>query len=288
MKTSIILILCATLLLTGCQSAGTVSSPAPESTVPQAGTDARSMSTIQYPEKEPVIRLSYDPALAGNVEGGLVPAVPEAPDTPYWTTHPAYVQLRFAQFANALPYEMLPTGMPQIMVFQARDFSGYGGEAPTSFTNQLAQLQEILNEGIDPARCAKAMPGAVALPFLPMQNSVQVFCAQAKTLEFPGGKGIRYVTYYDQGPAPKVDSGAFYTFQGLSDDGQLYISAVFPVRTNVLPAQPPAMTEQQDVKVLSAVLQEQVAQINAQPEASFTPSLASIDALIAGLEIPSD
>jgi hypothetical protein len=37
-----------------------------------------------------------------------------------------------------------------------------------------------------------------------------------------------------------LESQVFYTFQGLTDDGQFYVAAFFPVQTGIFPIEPPA------------------------------------------------
>jgi hypothetical protein len=281
MKKIALLISCMAVLFAGCAPAGET----PPTPIPTVGR-----SSIQYPEVDPIIHLTHDPALTGRVEGELVPAVANTPDQPFFLVHPAYVQLRFPEYTTGLTFQLpLQTNVPQMMVFQTRDFPGYGGDSPLGYTNQLARLNDLLEKGIDAARCAKRLSGEdQTLPFLPMVNSVQVFCGKAQPLDFNGGKGIRYITYYSQGISPAVDWFAFYTFQGRTEDGQYYLSAVLPVRTNLLPDEQPGMGAQPDLNGLASLLQDQITRINAQPDDQFTPSLSQLDALIAGVKIPGD
>jgi len=124
-------------------------------------------------------------------------------------------------------------------------------------------------------RCAQIAPvsGKLALPFLPWLNSAQVFCAQPQYVEFNGGKGIRYLTAFSQGVDPLLDSNIFYTFQGLSDDGEIYFSAVFPVRTGIFPLEITPVVYSEDNPPSQVMNAEQLAALNAQPENIFQPAL---------------
>ena len=73
------------------------------------------------------------------------------------------------------------------------------------------------------------------LPFLPFQSSKQTVTALPAFLEFNGGSGIRTITAFDsQISANGGNSNIYYSWQGVSDDGQYYISAVFPLRSLTL------------------------------------------------------
>src|SRR5690606_24028253 len=64
------------------------------------------------------------------------------------------------------------------------------------------------------------------LPMLPAIPASQVFRIQPTLVDFEGGRGVRYLTYYTQAPSPITDRDIFYTFQGVTDDGAYYISAI--------------------------------------------------------------
>jgi hypothetical protein len=120
------------------------------------------------------------------------------------------------------------------------------------------------------------------LPFLPLLNEAQVFCAQPEYVEFNGGKGIRYLTAFSQGILPLVESSVFYTFQGLSEDGEFYISATFPVLTGIFPLEiHPGVEGQQPENMTPAQLDA----LNAQSGDLFQPSLVQLDAVVRSLKV---
>jgi hypothetical protein len=180
-----------------------------------------------------------------------------------------------------LPY---PFQTPQLMVYPTQDFAGFGAGEPTGFPQQLDNLSKILENQIDLVQvCAVPEPGGEPeLPFLPWLNSAQVFCAQPEYVEFDGGRGIRYLTTTAQGPAPVIDPSLFYAFQGVSDDGEIYISAVLPVLSGVFPTEiHPAVDEQMPQNFSP----EQFATLQAQPGEQFSPALGTLDALVESIVV---
>jgi hypothetical protein len=149
----------------------------------------------------------------------------------------------------------------------------------------------MLETGIRTERCLKPLTGLdQALPFLPWINMQQAFCAQPEIIEFSGGKGIRYLSYYAQDPSPVLDYLVFYTFQGLTSDGQFYVAAFFPVQTGIFPSDPPVCSKCSDPNYnplvdWQTVLTEQLNQLNSQSADDFAPSLTVLDEMITSIQI---
>lgn len=240
------------------------------------------------------ISITYDSTLAPWVETVTAPAVPVSDQILFSESHPAFAQFRFVGFQGGRLYDLplLPAEnrVAQVTVFQTADFPGYGDDSPQGFSNQLQALKDLLEQGIEPERCARPITGEPAMPFLPWLNSKQSLCAQPKILEFANGKGIRYLTYYSQGVNPVLEREVFYTFQGLTEDGQFYISALFPIETGVFPAEPPPCLQcgEPDYNPFvewEAELTAQLDQLNAKPEDEISPSLLILDQLIESIQI---
>jgi hypothetical protein len=255
------------------------------------------MQTVSWYEFGQIISLSYDSQLAPWVIAQTVPAVPVSDQILFAESRPAYAQFRFFGFQGGKAYDLpllpLENRLAQLMVFQTADFAGFGDGTPLGFVAQWHTLEQLLDMGVDPARCAKPYDyhGPVnPLPFLPWINAQQVFCAQPQILEFPGGQGIRYLSYYAQGPGPASDRQIFYTFQGLTDDGQYYISAVFPVATGIFPIEPPpcpkcGQADYDPFEEWMAVLTEQFNQLNILSADRFAPSLKVLDELVQSIHL---
>jgi hypothetical protein len=121
------------------------------------------------------------------------------------------------------------------------------------------------------------------LPFLPLYNAAQVIHSQVQYLDFKNGKGVRFLTQFDQGPLPINNGELIYTFQGLTSDGKSYIAAVLPVNYPELPAE--AVVDEDLVKDFQSYLSKTVSMLDQQPAGSFTPDLSKLDALIGSIEV---
>ena len=247
---------------------------------------------IRWVEFNHSISLTYDPILAPWVEASTVPAIPSSPQVMFAETHPAYVQFRFTGYQGGRVFQLpYPLQDAQVMVFQTQDFPGFGDEAPNGFIRQQQALSDLLKQGVNPGHCDQPLSGYdQALPFLPWLNSRQAFCAQPEVIQFHGGKGIRYLVHYSQGDGPVLEGQPFYTFQGLTDDGQLYLAAIFPVQTRIFPAQSPDCPKCSDPTYdprpgWLATLGEQLTKLNAQPAGAFAPSLGLLDALVRSIRV---
>ena len=262
--------------------------------LPQTNPHASKQKTLSWFDFGRNFSLSYDADLAPWVETRTVPAVPVSDQVLFAESQPSYVQIRFWGFQGGRPYDLplLPAEnrVAQVRIFQTAEFPGYGDDSPQGFVTQMQVLKDLLTTGIDPARCAQPVTGEPFLPLLPWINMKQTFCAQPEIIEFANGRGIRYLSYYSQGPNPVLDLEVFYTFQGLTGDGQFYIAAFFPVETGIFPAEPPPCPKcgQPDYDPLvewTTVLVDQLMELNSQSAKDFSPSLTVLDQLIQSIRI---
>jgi hypothetical protein len=261
----------------------------------QPAGSAGMQKTVTWTEFGESFSLSYDPILAPWVIARTAAAVPPSDRIMFAEAHPANAEFVFFGFDGGRPYQLplFPIDNPyaQVKIFRTADFPGYGDDHPSGFPAQLEALRELLQEGVDPARCAEPSPDwAGPLPYLPWINMAQTFCAQPQIVRFDGGQGVRYISRFGQGPGPALEGEVFYTFQGLSDDGRFYVAAFFPVRTGIFPAVPPACPECSDenydpVPAWAELLTGQLDRLNALPGAGFAPSLDLLDALIATIRV---
>ncbi|HZW04982.1 MAG TPA: hypothetical protein VFF68_13700 [Anaerolineaceae bacterium] len=251
---------------------------------------------LSFQEFDHQISLVIPPALAANTEAVTQAALEPSPDIMYVDTNPAHLRIRLREYAGGQAYQ-LPYPLPaaQIAVFSTEGFAVYGAEQPTGYTAQLQALQDLLQAGLAPDVCSRTVSDREPtetgnfLPFLPWLNSAQVFCAQPEIIEFEGGQGVRYLTYFSQGLNPWLDTELFYTFQGVTDDGELYVSAVLPVRSGLLPVEPPELSlncmDPSEQEACKASLNEQLQQLNGQAGEAFNPTLAELDGVIRSLVV---
>jgi hypothetical protein len=138
------------------------------------------------------------------------------------------------------------------------------------------------------------------IPVLPWVDAVQAFRAHVKYIEFTNGKGILFLTQYNIEPSIINNDGLAYIFQGLSDDGQYYISATFPVSAPNLPKSFDTQTFEgytipenyyKDFESNKKAYQQYLDRIGQQlselPPEKYQPELRLFEELISSLRIDS-
>ena len=164
--------------------------------------------------------------------------------------------------------------------------SAYNALLPDFVGPSVTRLQTLSAGGPAPVFAGSFSEG---LPLLPALNAGQVFFAHYLTLPFQSGNGIRYLTEYAQAFVPVNNYDVFYSFQGLTSDGQYWISVILPANHASLQANgddPPSgytwdtFGAQYETYVTNAVNQ-----LNTQADNTFTPGLVSLDALVDSITI---
>ncbi len=172
-------------------------------------------------------------------------------------------------------YALSPTfHTPVLQVFSVPAYTNINSNVSQTITNlqNTLQSQDTTLEHI---------------PFLPGWNAAQFTAMQIKYLNFQNGTGVRYLTQYGQAYWPINNTDMFYTFQGITSDGQYYVSAILPVSNPILPANGEANPG--DINALGdnfeAYLTDIKSQINGQPAGNFYPQLNQLDAMMESLLI---
>ncbi len=265
-RTALFVMLAAILLLAACQPAAlTVPAASPEPTQPP------SQPTELSSEIQPGVSLDYSTvAQAATLE--TVPAQPAAPDAPNWEGAPEFRRLTMQGYPVA--DHLL---QPQVFIYQVADLAA----ANERMGEAAADLQALLQS---------RQPGE-QIPYLPLLASTkEILLARVDYLDFQGGSGVRFLTQAGNGLAPVNNSALVYTFQCLTSDGKYYVSAVLPVTHPDLGAETSPDEEMinaitADPGYYASYLAEMTAWLNAQSEASFTPDLEKLDALIRSIEV---
>jgi hypothetical protein len=194
---------------------------------------------------------------------------------------------------SGAPWEIAPTHLrftltgyplqgkffePQIFIYPAAEY---------------AQVNSAAGEQIE--RLKKALSGSPLLketiPNVPFFNAAHIIAADIQLSKFQNGGGVRELTQYDQYPAPINNHELFYHFEGLTSDGQYYVIAILPVTTPILAEDEkaessvpaggipiPANTGPNDVYYFSVT-----EKLNSLAPDAFTPSMATLDALIQSI-----
>jgi hypothetical protein len=277
---SILLIACAvfSMLLSACQPV-TVTTSLPPAQPVVTTLPALPPTAAPAPTDKPVAQPTpVPPSSSGQITLDLsgvaqdqtvetVAAVSADAGGPFWEVLPQYQRVTLQGYP--VPAHMLK---PQTFIFPVSGLASAneGAGKMASDLQTLLQNQKVGDH----------------LPFLPLFNASQVMHAQVKFIDFKNGKGVRFLTQFDQGPMPINDYELFYTFQGLTSDGKYYIAAVLPVTHPELPASQQVNDQQQaELNDFPAYLTKTVAFLNDQLEANFTPDLAQLDSMIQSIEI---
>ncbi len=229
--------------------------------------------------------INIDPTgVAETITPQIRPAVPYTPDDPAGLAgEPAH--LRFV-FDN----EDLPAGggifpdQAQLLIYPVAAYRDIYREAGVDEAGRRVEaLQALLQER--PERVDEE------LPLLPgFGEAEQTLQAQLKYLDFDGGAGVRFVTHYGVDATPITDHGAFYTFQGLTSDGQYLIVFFHPAPTELLPSDPDeiaALIEDRDafVENFENYRQDTRDQLDQAETKDFAPDLADLDAMLESITI---
>jgi hypothetical protein len=265
---SILLIACAAflLLLSACQPVNLPTSLPPVQ--PTATTLPAQPPAAPQPPSGASADFTIDlSGVAQDQTVETVAAVPASADRPYWEAAPQHRRVTLQGYP--VTSHLLKQ---QIFIYPVADLAEFNEGAGRMATDLQALLQA--RQPVD------------RMPFLPLFNASQVMHAQAQYLDFKNGKGVRFLTQFDQAPLPVNNFELIYTFQGLTSDGKYYIAAVLPVTHPDLPATQ-QVSEQQAAELndFPAYLTKTVAWLDQQPSDSFTPDLAKLDALIQSIEV---
>jgi hypothetical protein len=256
------------LLLTACQPGVSVTGPQPTQLPPSTETPAVQPTPTQPLNDTPAdIILDYS-AVAQSVTAETVEAVSAGAGGGANEVMPQYRRLTLEGYPTSNPIYQ-----PQIFIFPAGELAAANQTAGKT----AADLETLL----------QTQQAGEQMPFLPLAfSSIQAMDAQVQYLDFKNGKGVRFLTQFNNGMAPINNAGLIYTFQGLTSDGKYYVSAVLPVTSPELSAD--TAFSEQEAKAgpeYRDYLTKTVAMLNQQPAGTFTPDLAKLDALIQSIEV---
>lgn len=122
----------------------------------------------------------------------------------------------------------------------------------------------------------------------------QVFAARASYMAFQGGDGVRFLTQYQCDPPGLVTNWSLaYAFQGLTSDGQFYVSVMLPIRHPSLPSKGKDMSKIPGFDAVTnrytgdfaAYIGGVTAALDAAPPESFKRSLTELDSIVRSLSV---
>jgi hypothetical protein len=159
----------------------------------------------------------------------------------------------------------------RIMVFKSSEYAAYGE-------------QEVVTALLAGQDASQPLPDALA----------QGFLAQAKPVLFKNGHGVRYLTEVLTYFAPITNKEIFYYYQGVTNDGAYFVSAIFHVNASFLVADssqnsstpPDGVPFNYPTDPNFENYLEQISQkLNNMPPENYTPSLLLLDKLMESLQV---
>ncbi|MGD8751177.1 MAG: hypothetical protein PVG14_07130 [Anaerolineales bacterium] len=232
------------------------------------------------------ISFAYDPSLAAEVGAQTIPAYSDDSGFMYNNapTHirvdfidPYTLQLPFASIQSApapwLSYQYpAPSQLqPQVFIYPVEEYESINRLAP----ERIESLNNLIASNI--------MPGDTVLPVLPTFNSAQDVHTQIKHLDFQNGSGIRFLARYTQEAIPLFNPNLFYTFQGLTEDGQYYVSVFFPLYISILPDAIQVDDWNAFNSQYQAYLTDNIRQVEELDSDDFEPNLDLLDELVRSM-----
>jgi hypothetical protein len=167
------------------------------------------------------VSFSYDASLASEVKAETVPGVRMREEGDEKEPAPEHVAFTLVGTYKRQPESYIS---PEIHVYPV---AGYSRAVAASkgmskaVRETIQRLKTLLRD--QPA----AFRGEV--PTLPVPDGHQAFRAHLQYLRFRNGRGIMFLTQGQQDEMPVNNQSISYEFQGLTDDGQFYVTAEFPV-----------------------------------------------------------
>ena len=235
------------------------------------------------------IEFCYPVSLSSSIQIEMLDTVLHTPSRFIEEMYPRHIRFSFLDYPNGMSFEMpYPFLTPRIHVYGTDAIREFG----QGFSAGYDALAALLSERPDLATYAGASVTQfeTRLPFLPWVSQSQILRSHPEYIEIDGGTGIRYLTVYTMGYDLITDRRVFYTFQGIAADGRAYISAILPVKTDVLPEFADATSI--DTDTFSAnydqYLTDVVAQLSVLPDEAFSPSLTTLDALVGSIVVDPD
>lgn len=162
----------------------------------------------------------------------------------------------------------------------------YAAAGSAIVADQVARLEELLAQ----ADGRQANPEGT-LPLLPSPTSIMDRWVQFTDLDFQNGQGVRYISDspFRQSIGVWTNETMGYYYQGLTDDGQFYISLHWPISSDLLPDNEAAAPA--DILNQASANQESYDQYSAELKTvlneleptDWTPDLTELDALVQSL-----
>ena len=226
------------------------------------------------------VEFGYSPEAFGAVLPAFEPGTPYQTDAPYFANIAPHTSVRFLRPNPAQPDT---NWIGELSVYRISDLNTY---AEPSYRAVVDQLRSLGAEDLSSYAGASADYRTPALPFMPVQNAAQVLRSRPTALNFGTMTGIEYYAYFSQAPEPILEGQVLYVYQGITTDGQYYLSFSMPVEVGVLARAIPAdMSWDTFLANYPQYLQETFVAINTTDPASFAPASPTLHRFVESITI---
>lgn len=236
-------------------------------TQPSATPEPTSAPDFQYQN----LSFNFHPSLSSNVWGEIIPEYNPGEDEIYAFAEPEHILVHFDNYIIGDHFHTA-----EIRVFPVARYR----EMSDGAVFNLDLLNNVLSGELREEDY---------YPLLPLVPAAQILVAQVDFIEFEGGKGVRYLTQLGQALFPANNHMIFYSFQGLTNDGQYFISAILPVH------HPNLLNNGDDVgsdwepyyseEAWNEYKTQTEAEIDGYADDSFAPSLVYLDDIFRSLHV---
>jgi hypothetical protein len=195
------------------------------------------------------VSFTFDSTLASEVEAEILPELIEGKWTDIGPEFPLFT-------FNGYPNESQEGGTAEIRVFSISKFREVARKSSAWYNSTAypadVDLRKDFDEEVRVLKLllakkplstetgrflgqARGSGGCGAMPFLPMWEWCQAFATRPKYITFKNGEGVFYLAHMDRETSQVTQANLHYIFQGITGNGEYYVSALFPVAAPFLP-----------------------------------------------------
>lgn len=135
------------------------------------------------------------------------------------------------------------------------------------------------------------------IPYLPFRDASQTFQVKVRHFDFPNGKGILFLTFWQSELELPSNRQLRYIFEGLTNDSKYYVLAEMPTKVSFLSDESSDEFEgykiSQEKEFNSTVVEKKIKDVNKKianrleklPQNEFEPSLNELEKIISTLKV---
>jgi len=210
------------------------------------------------------ISFSFDDSIAETINAEIIAGEGDV-GSEIWST-PDHRQFTFNDWTLADSFHT-----PAIRIYPVAEFRAVN-----------ANVGELLDELLSAVGSQATEESLIVVDLF---NAAQFIRSQVDYIQFQNGRGVRYISQYGQAAYPIGWPNLFYTFQGFTDDGLYYVSAILPVNHSSLPHPDDVTMDDSFYDNFMTYAGGINLQLNGENPETFEPSLVLLDEIIESLSV---